>query len=352
MILLTPRSAVHTRNRPAAVLLFGAGMIGSAISTVLQDSASLSPSVLDLDWNRVDLFSGQLAAIEDRVSVLLAQNSTSSDRSGGLQCVWSAGRAGFSSSESEVARERGQFQEVLQCIERLAIRHPHVPVTMALMSSAGGLFEGQRGVGIDSVPDPIRSYSRLKLQQEEWLLNSPAPLTRKIYRLTSVYGYIRSRQRRGLISTLIANGLCQRPSQITGYATTLRDYVWIEDVADYISRTLLEEESAHSNSVSIMASGKPSSILEIQQIVERTIGRPLSLRFTPDVTNGETMSFDAGVLPRNWHPSELSTNIRKIAVDALSRQTTFMESQGTEEWPVSQPVPLRIPREPTRLRAA
>lgn len=351
MILLTPRSAVRTRYCPSAVLLFGAGIIGSAISTGLQDSASLSPSVLDLDWSRADLFSGQLAAIEDRVSALLVQHSASADRPGGLLCVWSAGRAGFSSTESEVAREWGQFQEALQCIERLAIRHPHVPATMALMSSAGGLFEGQRGVGIDSVPAPIRPYGRLKLQQEELLLTSSAPLTRKIYRLTSVYGYIRSRQRRGLIPTLIANGLCHRPSQITGYATTLRDYVWIEDVADYISWTLLEEESAHSHSVSIMASGKPSSILEIQQIVERTIGRPLSLRFTPDVTNGGTMSFDAGVLPRNWHPSELSTNIRKIAIDALSHQTVFTESQRTDELRVSQPVQNQIPREQTARRA-
>ena len=325
MILLAPDKTAEAMCRPSAVLLFGAGMVGTAICTALQESTCLASTVLPLDWHRSDLFQDQLASIETRLINLITESSESSSDTGPVHFVWSAGQAGFFATDNQVSRELELYEEILHFIERMAYRYPEVPTSMALVSSAGGLFEGQRGVGTNCIPVPTRPYSRLKLRQEELLLGSAAPLTKKIYRLTSVYGYIRSRQRRGLIPTLVANGLCQRPSQITGYSTTMRDYVWVEDVAEYISRALLEQESNGEDSVEILASGKPSSILEIQQIVEQAISRPLYLQYTPDATNGVTMSFDAGVLPRNWHPSELTTNVRKIAVDALSRQTMFVE---------------------------
>lgn len=323
MILLTPNMR-GSRHCPAAVLLFGAGMVGSAISTALQQTGSMAAESLMLEWNG-DSFASQLSAIESRAIELLEQVDTESAGTRGFQFLWCAGQAGFQSSDQDTRRELQSFEQVMSCMERLADRFPDLPATMALMSSAGGLFEGQRGVSVETVPDPSRPYGRLKLQQEQRLLGSPARIRRKIFRLTSVYGYVRRHQRRGLIPTLVANGLCQRVSQITGYSTTIRDYVWIEDIAEYVVRTLLDNDGADS-SVEVLASGKPSSILEIQQIVENAIGRPLYLRFTPDATNGVTMSFDPSLFPAGWRPSELTTNVRKIAVDAMARQTAFVES--------------------------
>ena len=324
MILLTPNRHDGARQSPCAVLLFGAGMVGSAISTQLQQSGSLDSTFMSLDWQRTDLFADQLLAIEARLTEILSERPQASNRASGLHFIWCAGQAGFYSTEEQVSCELKRYQDVLQTIERIVDQHPDIPAKMVLMSSAGGLFEGQRGVRVDSIPAPSRPYSRLKLVQEELLLGSRANLRREIYRLTSVYGYIRAHQRRGLIPTLVANGLCQRPCQITGYSTTIRDYVWIEDVADYVSRRVMSGASTDRDCVEILASGKPSSILEIQQIVENTISRPLSLRYSLDTANGDTMSFDAGVLPEGWHSSELSTNIRKIAIDALHRQTLFL----------------------------
>jgi len=323
MILLTANHSATSRS-PCAVLLFGAGMVGSAISTQLQQSGSLDSTFMPLDWGPTDLFAGQLMAIEARLTEFLSEGPPASNRAGGLHFVWCAGQAGFYSTEEQVSRELNRYQDVLQTIERIVDRFPDIPAKMILISSAGGLFEGQRGVTVDSIPAPSRPYSRLKLAQEELLLGSRAFPKKEIYRLTSVYGYIRTHQRRGLIPTLVANGLCQRPCQITGYSTTIRDYVWIEDVAEYVSRTVMSGASAGQDRVEILASGKPSSILEIRQIVENTISRSLSLHYSLDAANGDAMSFDAGVLPEDWHPSELSTNVRKIAIDALHRQTLFL----------------------------
>ena len=324
MILLTPNRYEGARRSPCAVLLFGAGMVGAAIATQLQQSGSLNSTFMPLDWHRTDLFADQLMAIEARLAEVLSLGSNASNRAGGMRVVWCAGQAGFYSTEEQVSGELKRYLDVLRTIERIVDRYPDIPAKMVLMSSAGGLFEGQRGVRVDSIPAPSRPYGRLKLTQEELLLGSRASLKKEIYRLTSVYGYIRTHQRRGLIPTLVANGLCQRPCQITGYSTTIRDYVWIEDVAEYVSREVMSGSCAGQDRVEILASGKPSSILEIQQIVENTISRPLSLRYSLDTANGDTMSFDAGVLPEGWHPGDLSTNVRKIAIDAMHRQTLFL----------------------------
>ena len=326
MILLTPRENAPASSSPPTVVLFGAGLVGSAIAATLQASAPLEGTVLALDWHQPERFSEQLAVIEDRLTELFSANSDSVP-SRALRAVWSAGKAGFFSTSGEVARELASFEVDLHMIERLASRFPHVASTMVLMSSAGGLFEGQQHVGRASVPAPRRPYSQLKLRQEELLWASAAPIAKKIYRLTSVYGYIRHDQRKGLIPTLIANGLRQRASDITGRVTTLRDYVWIEDIAEYISRTLLDDDEAGRDSVAVLASAKSSSILEVQRIVEQALHRPLYVRFSSSATNSDDITFATESLPKRWHPSELDTNVRKIVADALRRQAVFEEAR-------------------------
>ena len=322
MILLTPCPAMRQEVRPVATI-FGAGTIGSAVADSLRNSAQMEATVLDLDWSLPDRFAKCLAAIELRLVELL-QSERDGRRLTSLHVIWSAGRAGFFSTDDDVDRELDHFRSVLRCAERLAESIPDVPVTVVLTSSAGGLFEGQHGVRPETPPFATRPYGRLKLQQEEMLLASRAPLTRKIYRLTSVYGYIRPDQRRGLIPTLIANGLRQRSSQITGLASTVRDYVWIEDIAEYLSQGVLRNSGG--DCTTILASTKPSSILEIQRMVEAAIGRPLYVCYLPQATNSSPITFDTSAVPDDWRPSELATNVRKIAVDAMARQTAFLEA--------------------------
>ena len=327
MILLTPQGGNTSRRCLPVFLMFGAGTVGAAILAEIQQSAQFESRILPLEWQLSTTFTDQLTAVESKLDELLASWNTDGDYPHRLNFVWSAGAAGFAATDEQVSRELILYRKVLSSIERMAGRYPAIPATMVLMSSAGGLFEGQRGVTSSSKPLPIRPYSRLKLQQEELLMQSSARLTKLIYRLTSVYGYIRNHQRRGLIPTLIANGLAQRASQITGYSMTMRDYIWIEDVAKYITRMLFEDPLSATDSVATLASCKPSSILEIQQVVEKTICRPLYLRYSPEVTNGVTMSFDTGVLPSHWYPSELATNVRKIVNDVFAHHTTFLATK-------------------------
>ncbi len=193
---------------------------------------------------------------------------------------------------------------------------PAVRISFILLSSAGGLFEGQRYVGPETTPAPLRPYGSLKLAQEQELLNCSAPLARTIVRLTSVYGYIRQGQRRGLIPTLICNGLKQQVSYIYGKMATLRDFVWIEDVVDHLA-DLLTAAALPGDSVTILAGDKPTSILEVQSLVERTLGRRIYLACLADTWNSEDITFSPAVCFRGRPGSDLRSTIRKIYQDAV-----------------------------------
>lgn len=323
MMLLTPD--LHARPRIPTVVLFGAGLIGSAIVTSLQKSSPLKKTSLELDWSQPELFREQLGGIEQQLTDLVGRGpDTETPRA--VRVVWSAGRAGFQATDDEVSKEYDRFDEVVCCVERLSACIPEASWTVILISSAGGLFEGQQHVGLHSTPVPLRPYSHLKLRQEQRLQQCPGVIRKKIYRPTSVYGYVRNHQRRGLIPTLIADGIRQRASRISGFPTTLRDYVWIEDIAAYLAKVILDDDLCNQDSVDILGSAKPSSIFEIQQIVERCLRRPLYLCFATPTGNGNHITFATDVLPGNWTSSELETNVRKITAEALTRQAVFSEA--------------------------
>ena len=316
MILLTDPTS-HSRQDIFAV--FGLGLIGSAFVSALKSSASIREERLDFDWGDAEKQAIQAGHLEHR----LEETVTSAPSAARIHVLWSAGRAGLGSSTLETDPELQSFRNVLALMERTALRFPEVPVTFCLMSSAGGLFEGQRQVTKDSLPSPAHPYGFLKLEQEHLLLRSPAPLRKAIYRLTSVYGPLRPGQRRGLIGTLVVNGLRQRVSRIVGFMSTLRDFVCAEDVAEYLIRKLRSDTGVEPDSITFLGSMKPFSILEIQKIVEGTLRHKIYLGYSLQASNSEDITFSADVFPSDWHPSDLKSNVRRLYSEALSRGLAF-----------------------------
>ena len=69
-------------------------------------------------------------------------------------------------------------------------------------------------------------------------------LGKHVYRVSSVYGIIDTRYRMGLIPTLLRDGLRRQVSTIAGSPSTLRDFVWLEDVGRYIALDILSSLGA------------------------------------------------------------------------------------------------------------
>lgn len=297
-----------TRPGGPAVAVFGLGLLGSAVVAELGRGHA---------WGRRELPFPWAAGPEQAEAVSGIEAFMTQAPNDDLRVVWAAGRAGFGATDAEVDREFDSFRAVLALAERLAERRPGATVGFHLLSSAGGLFEGQREVGADTVPVPRRPYSRLKLQQENLLADADSRLVKRAYRVSSVYGLPRGRQRLGLIPTLVGNGLRHRVSTLVGRATTLRDFVWAGDVGRFVAADL--NATAAGMVIHLLAAGRSATLLEVQRLIEATINRRLYVTYAADLSNAADVTFSPQALPAGWEPLDLGCGVRLVCQDAVGR---------------------------------
>lgn len=307
MILLRQSTNAHAQR----IAIFGVGLIGSALLDALEKGGAVRDGRFPIAWSDARERTDQLASIEAALAAGL--------RSGALQVVWSAGRCGFAASEVEASAERHGFDEVAAMLESVARSSPGNPLRFLLISTAGGLFEGQRRVDRSSPPTPVRPYGRLKLHQERRLLAEGMPWTPEIVRLSSVVGPARANHRRGLISTLVRNGLRQQPTRIVGSMETLRDFISVEDVACFLARRIRNGGGPSEPRVVTLASAKPSSLAEVQRLVEKALGRRIYVSYSLTPSNDVDITFSPGLRPAGWEPGDLFTSIQRIHHDSLTR---------------------------------
>ncbi|MEK6257406.1 MAG: hypothetical protein AABP62_02205 [Planctomycetota bacterium] len=306
--------------------VFGVGLIGSAVTHSLGHLANWRGERMPLSWDDADLQGQQLGHIACRITHLLDAMPGSNQPSLNakpscvprFQILWSAGRAGFGATEAEAALEMNSFSAVAEQVQQIASLFPQIPVTFHHISSAGGLFEGQRGIRKCSVPSIRRPYGFLKLSQE-MLLNSMGPhIIKRIYRLTSIIGPAVGPHRRGLVGKLIDDGLHHRTTCLVGLPSTLRDYVWHSDVGRHIAECVLNNERADTPCTHILASAKPSSIHEVIDVVESIFGRRLYTKTSPLLSNDVDTTVSPEVLPAEWCATDLFTCTSRIYRDALA----------------------------------
>jgi UDP-glucose 4-epimerase len=290
-------------------VLFGAGLVGTALAERLRSFGEMEATACPLDWADVTRRNRELEELRTRIAGALGPPA------GALTFVWSAGRAGFAAGPEETAAELANFRAVLAFSERCAEDHPHASIRFVHFSSAGGLFEGQRQVDALSVPAPRRPYGELKAAEERLLAASGIPAV--VIRLSSVYGLVRPGQRAGLISTLLVNGISRRVSSIHGSMDTLRDFVWTDDVAAFGARLVLGGADSASARTILLASGRPSSIFEVQKIIEDVLGYKIYIAHPPHATNRDDITFAHTALPSGWIASDLRANIGIVYREAM-----------------------------------
>lgn len=298
--MLILQRPIEAGDRTDLALLFGVGLIGGRIASAL-GRRGWRAEELASPWDRADAFRRHLATVE---------RLAAPQRPRGLHLIWSAGVAGFGSTRAQARREEQRFGQVLSLSRRLQAARLD-PVVFHLISSAGGLFEGQRHVGLASRPCPRRPYGRLKLRQEELLAAVEGPFRRRVYRLSSAYGPAGPRGRLGLITTLLHDIRAGRTTSLFGQLTTLRDFVWTEDVAAHVAAAC-EGPRADESRTEILASGKPTTIHEILHLVTKVSGRPPAVRFETLRDNSSDITFSPSALPAGWSPTDLVTAIRLL----------------------------------------
>ncbi|UIJ40656.1 NAD(P)-dependent oxidoreductase [Vibrio kanaloae] len=289
-----------------SIIVVGLGLIGQSIVNELIRKGYRIERKQRVNWKEsvdhivVDILNFINEAIHENVSI-----------------IWCAGKCGFNSEDSETNIEDAFFLKIIRSIYNLLETKDEI-LSFYLISSIGGLFEGQVSIHDKMKPCPQRAYGRLKLSQEKTLLKSGFRLRPFIFRLSSVYGSINTNNRMGLVQVLIKNGIENKITKIYGNADTLRDYTSVDDISKFICGVVITSYDDGSN-IYHLANGKASSIGEIKSLVERKIRKRLLLSYEKNATNNLNIVCCTNTYGGIWSPSFMNENIRKLYEQAINK---------------------------------
>jgi UDP-glucose 4-epimerase len=152
-----------------------------------------------------------------------------------------------------------------------------------LISSGGTVYGRPQYLPVDEdhPTEPISSYGTVRLACEQYvgLYARLHGLRACSLRCSNVYGEGQPTDRRqGAVGTFLQRGLHDEPVVVFGDGATVRDYVYVGDVATVVLAVL---ERPHEASVLNVGSGRPTSLTQLIRIVERTTGRPVAIDRRP-----------------------------------------------------------------------
>ncbi|MFT6045073.1 MAG: UDP-glucose 4-epimerase [Arenicella sp.] len=285
-------------------MVFGVGLIGNAIIAAMRNGRSeieFNSKEVHFPWSDIAQQTQILESLEEDMTDLFSAAAN-------VEVVWSAGKAGFASNQAEVDAELVNYRTVLHWLDRLQ-KNRGLNIRVNLISTLGGIFEQELLVSSESVPKPLRAYGHLKLLQENELIHKDN-LDRRIYRVSSAYGYVSSNKRMGLIPTLIANGISEKHTLLSGSLDTLRDYIWVEDLAAYIVTNLYCDECF--DDVLSVASFRSHSIQQLIEKIELLLNQKLLLRHDRRPTNARSISISASLRPPGLVVSDINQTLADI----------------------------------------
>jgi UDP-glucose 4-epimerase len=285
----------HSPKEGQLVIVIGLGLIGSEVAYLFTKSKKYQEFSIIIDWNDPFFFKNQFLLFFEQYIKLAPLK---------MDLIWAAGKSGFNSSQEQCEAETSHFFQWVDCLRGFKDFRSEM-LSIHLISSAGGLFEGQLKVDQDSIPSPKRPYGIYKLKQEDYL-KLQFPNSYRIYRPSSVFGKILTGKRVGLISVLVENGLKNKESTIFGSLDTLRNFVFVEDVAASIYK-VLNEPNRYSDKTFFLISDRSASIFEVIHLIRCFTGKkvitkfvpvrdPLSICFSPKLNLFKCSDFNIGII--------------------------------------------------------
>ena len=290
------------------MLVFGLGLIGSAISKALLRLEFQSLIDIPFDWQN----DSQMADARNIIESACLRNSKKPEQ---LTFLWSAGTTGFYSSKDEADREYSLFQKMVGFALDLKKKLNSEVFNFHCVSSAGGLFEGQRVIRDTSCPTPVRPYGVLKKRQEDLLINTFSETDVAIYRPSSVYGLKEQQSRHGLINNLILNARAGRITVLDAHVMSLRDYVFAGDIGNFVARRIrFESAESIGKPAQFLVSARCSSIFEVFQKIRRILNLHAQFRYDDQFGNHKNITFSDSVLPPEWRPVSLDVGLHQFMI--------------------------------------
>lgn len=189
--------------------------------------------------------------------------------------VWTAGAGVMRTEQSDLDKEQDVFEAFCRHARDML---PRERGGIYLVSSAGGMYAGSDDPPFDlaTEPRPLNAYGRTKQAQERIavdVLSPVLPLT--IGRAANVYGPGQSlSKQQGLVTQLALCALLNRPATIFAPLDTLRDYIYVDDVArEIVSDVRGMIDRGPGIELRIVCSGRSTTIAELIDIVESSTAR-------------------------------------------------------------------------------
>lgn len=151
------------------------------------------------------------------------------------------------------------------------------PETSFVYLSSGGTVYGEpehNPISEDAPVRPLGSYGRLHVQCEGEILRAreESGLRARILRCSTVYGERQRPERgQGVIVTFLHRVATGIPVDLYGGGASVRDYIYVGDVAEAIRRL-----AGHDRGPAVVnvGSGEGTSLAEVLAAVEAEVGRP------------------------------------------------------------------------------
>ena len=315
MLILEPIDPTKHVQPKTLILVYGLGLIGTYIYRSLISSGFKNTQKFTYSWTNPKGWDTEVKILESYL-----ENALKARKFDRIDFVWAAGKGGFMSAEEDFEIEFSAYSRILNFCQSLDQKYSGKQISFHLLSSLGGLFEGQTNVTSVTQAAPQRPYGFAKLRQEHALHELEPTIRKYVYRPSSVYGYTGPNGRIGLIVALLKNALRNQVTTIFGLPYTLRDYIFSDDIGRFISTNVIHPENLDRNYH--LASAKPTTILEVIRDVEKIFDRQILCNFTFNRGNALNNTFAPETYGGLWDPVNLSLGIssthKKILQDFVS----------------------------------
>ncbi len=304
------------------VIFGGGGFIGSTVADrLLRDGHALRiferPRVLPYRKftasEKVEWVTGDLQSVHDV-----------SDAIGGMDVVLHMVSTTLpkNSNDDPIYDVQSNLVATLQMLNAMVLKK--IP-KIVFISSGGTVYGSPKYLPIDELhpTDPLVSYGITKLAIEKYLhlfehLHGIKTVT---LRVANPYG---ERQRietaQGAVGVFLNRAIRGVPIDIWGDGSTTRDYIHVSDVAEAFVRAV--EYSGEKNVFNV-SSGTGTSLNELIDILEKTLGKSIERRYLP----GRPFDVPVSVLNNQLAQQELKWAPTISMRDGIARTAEWMKHE-------------------------
>lgn len=261
------------------VLIVGWGFLGASIGNRL-----LTDGVIVTGLSRSETWRTEAGRANGaRVMVADARDAGVLDQLVGDvdHIVFAAG--GFTHVSAVAHPSDAAMQMLLPLLAVLESVRERPQIALTYISSGGAVYGAPERLPIRETDAalPITPYGAGHLAAETftqmWARRSGSSL--QILRCANVYGPYQAHDRdQGAVAIFLHRISGSHPVRIFGDGSALRDYVYIDDVADVVARIICDRVDAGTVNV---GSGRGLTVLEIVEAIGHAIGQPPNVVFEP-----------------------------------------------------------------------